>query len=130
MKTKWTPVEYKITYGLGEGTNNASNPASYTIEDEISLYDATGSSETLCFAGWHTESAFQNKITSIPSGSKKDYTLYLGWKYNIPVNIETSADTPQILRFSWLQMLTKFVFRLGLEKSQRLNQTPKCRRLI
>ena len=32
LYAKWTPIEYDITYELDSGTNDASNPATYTIE--------------------------------------------------------------------------------------------------
>ena len=37
----WTPVEYTINYVLGGGTNHASNPGTYNIEDEVTLQNPT-----------------------------------------------------------------------------------------
>lgn len=34
---KWTIVEYEIVYNLDGGTNNESNPATYTVEDAVTF---------------------------------------------------------------------------------------------
>ena len=41
LYAKWTPVEYTINYVLGGGTNHASNPSTYNIEDEVTLQNPT-----------------------------------------------------------------------------------------
>ncbi len=47
-----TAINYDITYVLGDGTNNASNPTTYTIESAtITLADPTAPSG-YTFAGW------------------------------------------------------------------------------
>lgn len=49
---KWNIVDYAITYELGGGTNNASNPTSYTVESgSISL--AQPQKYGYAFAGWY-----------------------------------------------------------------------------
>ena len=51
----WEKVsEYKITYKLGKGKNNKSNPQIYTTEDEIKLKKPTRSGYH--FVGWYTDS--------------------------------------------------------------------------
>ena len=45
-----SPVSYTITYDLDGGTNDASNPATYTIEDNITLKAPTKNNKG--FAGW------------------------------------------------------------------------------
>ena len=70
---------YTITYNLNGGTNNTSNPASYTVETEtITLQDPT--KEGFLFAGWYTSSTFSGTaVTSITKGSTGNKTLYAKW---------------------------------------------------
>lgn len=46
-----TLLTYNITYNLNEGTNNSQNPNTYTVEDTITLKEATKTGYT--FAGWY-----------------------------------------------------------------------------
>ena len=46
----WTPINYAITYNLNGGTNAQANPATYTIEDEVTLADPSRPGYT--FNGW------------------------------------------------------------------------------
>ena len=46
----WTPIEYAVSYNLNGGTNNASNPATYTVEDAVTL--AAPTREYYTFTGW------------------------------------------------------------------------------
>jgi len=75
----WSPIEYKITYNLNGGTNNAQNPASYTIADSaITLGEPTKTGNT--FDGWYSNAEFTGtKVTSIPEGSTGNVTLYAKW---------------------------------------------------
>ena len=51
----WTPIVYTITYNMDGGTNNAGNPATYTIEDaEITLLIPIKDGHT--FTGWTPDS--------------------------------------------------------------------------
>ena len=70
---------YTITYHLNGGTNNTSNPASYTVETEtITLQDPT--KEGFLFAGWYTTSTFSGTaVTSITKGSTGNKPLYAKW---------------------------------------------------
>ena len=70
---------YTITYHLNGGTNNTSNPASYTVETEtITLQDPT--KEGFLFVGWYTTSTFSGTaVTSITKGSTGNKTLYAKW---------------------------------------------------
>ena len=70
---------YTITYHLNGGTNNTSNPASYTVETEtITLQDPT--KEGFLFVGWYTTSTFsETAVTSITKGSTGNKTLYAKW---------------------------------------------------
>ena len=46
----WTIINYTITYNLAGGTNHASNPTTYTVEDTITLRAPTRNGYN--FAGW------------------------------------------------------------------------------
>ena len=74
----WEKVsEYKITYKLGKGKNNKSNPQIYTTEDEIKLKKPTRSGYH--FVGWYTDSKYKNRISVIEKGSEGELTLYAKW---------------------------------------------------
>ena len=73
----WTEV-YTITYVLDKGTNDTSNPTSYTVETEtITLADAT--KEDYTFEGWYTDENCIDRIMQIEQDSTGDITLYAGW---------------------------------------------------
>ena len=88
---KWTPTVYTVTYVLYDGTNSGSNPASYTIEDEITLAAAT--KDGYSFGGWFTDSAFENAIDKIALGSTGNMTLYAKWYYTGTVSFETNGGS-------------------------------------
>ena len=88
---KWTPTVYTVTYVLYDGTNSGSNPASYTIEDEITLAAATKAGYS--FGGWFTDSAFENAIDKIALGSTGNMTLYAKWYYTGTVTFETNGGS-------------------------------------
>ena len=78
---KWEPITYNIKYILNNGKNNTNNPSTYTIEtNEIKLLNPTKAKEN--FNGWYLESNYKTKVTSIPTNSNKDITLYARWIYN------------------------------------------------
>ena len=90
----WRAHTYSISYELNGGTNNSSNPTSYTIESStITLKDATRNGYT--FAGWYMTSTFSNKVTTISSGSYGDLTLYAKWtpvSYSITYNLDGGTN--------------------------------------
>ena len=88
---KWTPTVYTVTYVLYDGTNSGSNPALYTIEDEITLAAATKAGYS--FGGWFTDSAFENAIDKIALGSTGNMTLYAKWYYTGTVTFETNGGS-------------------------------------
>lgn len=69
----WSLSHYTITYELNGGTNGA-NAESYTINDVITLADAT--KEGVEFLGWYTSSDFAEgtKVTEVRGSS--NVTLY------------------------------------------------------
>ena len=72
---KWAAINYNIVYKDGETTLNLA-PATYTIEDEVTLPSAT--KENKVFDGWYKTSAFLpgDKVTAIALGTTEDQTFY------------------------------------------------------
>lgn len=64
----WSLNVYNITYELDGRTNNPLNPSTYTVEDEIILYDPSGSD----FRGWALNGEL---IAKIEKGTFGDLVL-------------------------------------------------------
>ena len=78
---------YDITYNLDGGTNDANNPAKYTVKTEtITLANASKTGRT--FKGWYSEAAFTNQVTEIATGSTGDISLYA--KYSDEYTLQLS----------------------------------------
>ena len=77
LYAKWTAIVYSITYELDGGTNADDNPASYTIEDSITLKEPTKDGFT--FVCWYSD---RSKKTEIAKGSTGDIVLQAVWKDN------------------------------------------------
>ncbi len=93
---KWEKATYSITYNLNGGTNNPSNPASYTMDSgNITLLDPTRSYYT--FKGWYSDSGFTTKVTTINASSLTNITLYAKWEattYTITYNLNGGTNNP------------------------------------
>jgi uncharacterized repeat protein (TIGR02543 family) len=96
LTANWTAIEYKITYELGGGTNDSTNPAAYTADDtRLDIEKPT--KEGFTFDGWTaapaasstdpglTVSAPETDL-AIPPGAYGDITLTAHWTAN-PYNI-------------------------------------------
>jgi len=66
------PVSYAITYELNGGTNPPDNPATYTIEDAVTLKAPTRAGHF--FTGW------KDSDGTIPAGSTGVKTFIATWK--------------------------------------------------
>ena len=94
---QWSIVTYTISYTMNGGTNNSSNPSSYTYEDDaITLAAPTRTGYN--FAGW-TGSNGTTAQTSVTianhSTGNKSYTA--NWSpvtYNITYNLNGTTDYP------------------------------------
>ena len=95
---KWETIEYDITYHLNGGANNEANPKTYTIEDSITLADAT--KEGFTFLGWYKEEALTNKVTSIAKGTTKDIDLYAKWTEEVLVRFVVDNDVVKTVNVS------------------------------
>ena len=77
-----TPVPYTINYVLYGGTNNPSNPTTYTCESAITLAEPTAPENSgYTFSGWYTDANFENSVddTAIPQGTTGEKTFYACW---------------------------------------------------
>ena len=81
LTATWNTITYDISYvlqvgGVGNGTNNASNPKTYTVETQnIVLQDPTRVGYN--FEGW--TNALGNLDKTIPQGSTEDRTFTATW---------------------------------------------------
>lgn len=83
LYAKWSPVSYNITYHLNEGVNASENPATFTIEDAVSLVNPTRVGYV--FAGWYRDSELTQLVTSVPKGTKTNMDLYAKWSLDTNV---------------------------------------------
>jgi len=77
---KWTAIIYSVTYVLDGGTNNNSNPETFTVVDSIPLEPP--SKPGYEFNGWQSDSV----TVSTVGGAITDITLTANWdltRYNI-----------------------------------------------
>ncbi len=96
LKAVWDARKYSITYLLDGGTNSSSNPASYTIEDEV--FFSSPSRLGYTFNGWYSNG---ERITSIPKGTSGDVVLEARWtiitySINYHLNGGTNASSNPI----------------------------------
>ena len=87
--SKGNAVDFTISYTLDGGTNDANNPADYTVETAtITLADASKTGRT--FKGWYSDAAFtaDNEVTEIATGSTGDISLYA--KYSDEYTLQLS----------------------------------------
>ena len=68
-----------INYNLDGGANSPNNVTTLSRGKELLLSDPTAPSEYLRFAGWFTDSEFENQITTIPKGRESQVDLYAKW---------------------------------------------------
>ena len=71
-------VYYKITYQINGGYFAVGVPSNYTGDEDITLRIPVREGYT--FAGWYTDSAYNQKISVIKAGTKGDITVYAKWK--------------------------------------------------
>ena len=87
----WSLNTYTITYVLNGGTNNSSNPSSYTVLDStITLANPTR--EHYDFKGWKNGNS---TITKIYTSNAQNYTLTATWaphNYSITYNLDGGTN--------------------------------------
>lgn len=87
---KWLIINYKLNYNLDGGKLPTTYPQTYTIEEVVTLPEATRADYT--FGGWYKDKAGQQPFgASIPKGTIGDQTLYAKWlpiEYTITFNMQ------------------------------------------
>ena len=71
FKAVWEPIRYHITYDTAGGVNNAANPTTFTIEDEINPYGAV--KQGVRFWTWQVVGG--KFLNTIPAGTTHDVAL-------------------------------------------------------
>ncbi|HWR18625.1 MAG TPA: InlB B-repeat-containing protein, partial [Clostridia bacterium] len=86
------PISYNINYNLDGGTNNGSNPSTYTVESSVMLSDPTKVGYR--FIEWQENGV---STTGIPAGSTGAKTFTAIWgidEYILSYNLNGAAGTP------------------------------------
>ena len=86
VEATWEAVEYAIKYNLNGGENNASNPATYTIEEAVALQEPTRIGYE--FAGWSNKG-------KIELGSTGEVEFTASWtpiQYSIEYDLAGGAN--------------------------------------
>ena len=110
LYAKWTAIIYKINYDLRDPQADKffanPNPATRTVDDEITLLPLTPSVKRYKFLGWYDNVNYDgDPVTKISAGTDKDAALYAKlFQYSWgDVDFDgrvTSADARLILRYS------------------------------
>ena len=87
LYAKWEIITYTITYDAGLGKNDSSNPKTYTVEDEITLANATRDGYT--FTGWKGDRGVVEKISK---GTVGNLALTAMWSTNLNSLIVSTED--------------------------------------
>lgn len=93
LYAKFTAIRYNISYSLDGGVNATANPEYYTINDNITLADATKANYV--FEGWYNNAAFENKVTSLGQTVTGDINLYAKFtpvKYTITYELNGGTN--------------------------------------
>lgn len=77
LYARWILEQYDLTYHLDGGTNAAGNPATYTIEDTVTLEDAQKTGYD--FDGWFDAATAGNQVTQIGPGGHDPIDLFAYW---------------------------------------------------
>ena len=86
----WNAINYKITYDLDGGVNNKENPATYIIDDEVTLKDPT--KEDSEFLGWSIgDSETVSKNITIAKGSTGEYKFTAHWKSEFKIDYDLNG---------------------------------------
>ncbi len=83
LTAQWTAIEYTITYNDTKGATN-TNPATYTIEDEITFSDLTNLPKGYNFTGWNP--------ASIAKGTTGNQTVTAQWTEKPLTRYRTDCD--------------------------------------
>ena len=104
VSAAFNAISYSISYENMEGaTNHANNPASYTVEDAISLGDPT--KEGFNFGGWFINSdlaaGHEAGSPAIEAGSTGNKTFYAKWIADDKWSVAITAPSHGTITVSW-----------------------------
>ena len=105
MEARWSLISYSITYQLGGGTNNENNPISYTIEDEISLFEGTRTGYN--FINWTNQAG--DVVSTIERGTYGNLVLTANWAigyYSVSVNCGNKGTATGVGTFEYQSSTT------------------------
>lgn len=81
LTAHWDAVDYTISYTLNGGTNNSSNPSTYTVNDSFTLKDPTKTGYT--FLGWtYSGQTTPTKTVTIAEGTMGSLSYTANWQKN------------------------------------------------
>ena len=81
LYAQWTPIQYSIEYILNGGTDDTSNPSTYTVlSNTITLQAPSRFGHS--FEGWYSDANFNTSVSTIEQGSIGNITLYARWSAN------------------------------------------------
>ncbi len=86
---KWNIITYNISYELAGGVNAEGNPATYNVEDQITLAEPTKVGYN--FAGWYADAEYTVAADKVNKGTTGDLTVYAKWEvvtYNINYDLD------------------------------------------
>ena len=117
IEARWSLISNTITYYLNSGTNNIANPATYTVNDSVSLANPTRTGYQ--FDAWYSDASMSlaSKITgtAVPLGSTGAKSFYAKWLANtltvqFNANLGSGTMTAQFLTYDATQALKSNTF--------------------
>ena len=89
LTAKWQLANYSVTYNLNGGTNDAANPASYTMESPAVTLRAPKRAG-YDFGGWYATENFKgDAVTTVGGGTMSGITLWAKW---IPITYKITYE--------------------------------------
>lgn len=98
LYAKWDIITYSIDY-IDDFNVSNTNRSSFNIETAtFSLTDLTKTGYT--FEGWFDSVSFENRVSSIPTGTYKNYNLYAKWspnQYKVTLQYNNNSTVDEII---------------------------------
>ena len=91
---KWNVSDYTINYYLDGGTNDGSNPSTYTYGVGVTSF-AVPTKTGYSFGGWYADALFTTPLTSISTTQTGVVNVYAKWdgnSYNITYHIDGGTN--------------------------------------
>ena len=82
--------QFQLIYDMNGGLNSPLNPEQYDIT-QLPLILSVPSRDGYDFAGWYTDSDFQNKITEITERNCDNYLLYAKWSKSVEAKVSVES---------------------------------------